>query len=166
MTNPDANFTEPLRKLLTSLELPTSGIGKKRRLHGADPSSPAAIPSDSSARLRSPPTRWASWKSRRCAALPNRPPTSICCAPRSRPAHTGVHLARWTQAEHSMAAAREAGILPHQDGRMIYLMRHGVYYHHLAKLLTFLDASPDSTSIAKAVASGFRGAEEALAERS
>ncbi len=50
---------------------------------------------------------------------------------------------------------------------MIYLMRHGVYYHHLAKLLTFLDASPDSASIAKAVAKwNSVELEEALAERS
>ena len=50
---------------------------------------------------------------------------------------------------------------------MIYLMRHGVYYEHLAKLLTFLDASPDSDSIAKAVAKwNSVDLEEALAERS
>ncbi len=40
----DANFTEPLRKLLTSLELPTSGIGKNVRLHGADPVVPSRYP--------------------------------------------------------------------------------------------------------------------------
>jgi hypothetical protein len=56
---------------------------------------------------------------------------------------------------------------PAKDGRLIYLMRHAVYYEHLSKLLTFLDCSPNSESIARAVARGNAAElEDALAERS
>ncbi len=41
---------------------------------------------------------------------------------------------------------------PTKDRRLIYLMRHAVYHEHLSKLLAFLDCSPDSASIARAVA--------------
>ena len=55
---------------------------------------------------------------------------------------------------------------PTRDGRLIYLMRHAVYYEHLSKLLAFLDCSPDSASIARATAKWDALAlEDALADR-
>ena len=55
---------------------------------------------------------------------------------------------------------------PTKDGRLIYLMRHAVYYEHLSKLLAFLDCSPDSAAIARATARWDAAAlEDALAER-
>jgi crotonobetainyl-CoA:carnitine CoA-transferase CaiB-like acyl-CoA transferase len=164
----DANFTEPLRKLLTSLELPTSGIGKNVRLHGADPVVPSRYPiglvSASAlaanavgimeiAKMRGGPEQTADIDLLR-AAVPGL--RTLACTSRG-----GRKLSiPWPPHEKQV-------FFRTKDGRMMYLMRHGVYYHHLAKLLTFLDASPDSTSIAKAVAKwNSVELEEALAERS
>jgi hypothetical protein len=63
-------------------------------------------------------------------------------------------------------ASEQQVYFPTRDGRLIYLMRHAVYYEHLSKLLAFLDCSPDSASIARATAKWEAVAlEDSLADR-
>src|SRR5579871_1611077 len=48
-------------------------------------------------------------------------------------------------------ASERQVFFPTKDGRLMYLMRHAVYYEHLTKLLGFLDCAPDSAAIARTV---------------
>ncbi len=63
-------------------------------------------------------------------------------------------------------ASERQVFFPTKDGRLMYLMRHAVYYEHLSKLLAFLDCAPDSAAIARSVARwNAAELEDALAER-
>ena len=73
-------------------------------------------------------------------------------APRRRagPAHASRTRAAAAACSRFPGPPREKQVFFRtKDGRLIYLMRHAVYYEHLSKLLAFLDCSPDSGSIAR-----------------
>ncbi len=157
-----------LRKLLTSLDLPLEAIERNIRLTGQDP----VVPSRYRVGLASAAALAAQaigiieiWKLRggrdqmvtidlRRAAVPG-----LRTISHTRRGGRGLQV--------SWPASEKQVFFPTKDGRLIYLMRHAVYYEHLSKLLGFLDCSPDSGSIARAVARwNSMELENALAERS
>ena len=163
----DASAAPVLRKLLASLHLPPEAVETSVRLVGHDP----VVPSRYRVGLASSLALAAQavgimeiWRRRgggeqvatvdfRRAAVPG--------------LRTISHTRRGGKLLQVPWPAHEKQVFfPTKDGRLIYLMRHGVYSEHLGKLLGFLDASPDSASIARAVAKwNSAELEDALAER-
>ena len=157
-----------LKTLLASLELPLDAVDRNIRLIGRDP----VVPSRYRVGLATASALAAQavgiieiWKQRggrdqvatidlRRAAVPG--------------LRTIAHTRRGGRVLQVPWPASERQVyFRTQDGRLIYLMRHAVYYEHLSKLLGFLDCSPDSQSISRAVARwNAAELEDALAERS
>jgi crotonobetainyl-CoA:carnitine CoA-transferase CaiB-like acyl-CoA transferase len=163
----DARSESVLRSLLSSLDLPLDAISRNIRLIGADPVVPSRyyVGLASAAALAAQGVGIAEiWKQRggrdqtvtvdlRRAAVPG--------------LRTISHTLRGGRPLHQTWPASEKQVFfPTRDGRLMYLMRHAVYFEHLSKLLAFLDCSPDSASIARAVSQWDAFAlEDALAER-
>jgi crotonobetainyl-CoA:carnitine CoA-transferase CaiB-like acyl-CoA transferase len=163
----DAYGEEVVRKLLTRLDLPQEAFERNLRFTGQDP----VVPSRYRVGLASASALAAQavgvmeiWKQRggrdqtatidfRRAAVPG--------------LRTISHTKRGGRLLQVPWPAHEKQVFfPTKDGRLIYLMRHGVYYEHLGKLLGFLGASPDSASIAAQVIKwNAAELEDALAER-
>jgi crotonobetainyl-CoA:carnitine CoA-transferase CaiB-like acyl-CoA transferase len=163
----EVNTKSVMQTLLTALDLPLDAIEKNIRFTGSDP----VVPSRYRVGLASATALAAQavgimeiWKQRggrdqtatidlRRAAVPG--------------LRTISHTRRGGRVLQIPWPASERQVyFETKDGRLIYLMRHAVYHEHLCKLLVFLDASPDSASIAKAVARwNAAELEDALAER-
>jgi crotonobetainyl-CoA:carnitine CoA-transferase CaiB-like acyl-CoA transferase len=156
-----------VQSLLSRLDLPLEAIDRNIRLVGRDPVVPSRYPvglASASALAAQAVGIIEIWKQRggrdqtvtidlRRAAVPG--------------LRTISHTRRGDRRlQISWPASERQVFFPTRDGRLIYLMRHAVYYEHLCKLLSFLDCSPDSASIARAV-SHWNAAEleDALAER-
>jgi hypothetical protein len=156
-----------LQSLLTRLDLPLEAIDRNLRLRGRDPVVPSRYPvglASASALAAQAVGIIEIWKQRgghdqtvtidlRRAAVPG--------------LRTISHTRRGgRRLQVPWPASERQVFFPTKDGRLIYLMRHAVYYEHLSKLLSFLEASPDSAAIARAVSRWNSAAlEEALAER-
>ena len=156
-----------LSTLLNTLELPLEAIDRNIRLVGRDP----VVPSRYRVGMASATALAAQavgiieiWKQRggrdqtvtidlRRAAVPG--------------LRTISHTRRGGRALQVPWPASERQVFfPTKDGRLMYLMRHAVYYEHLSKLLAFLDCAPDSAAIARSVARwNAAELEDALAER-
>lgn len=163
----EAGARSVLQSLLTTLDLPLEAIDRNIRLVGRDP----VVPSRYRVGLASACALAAQavgiieiWKQRggrdqtvtidlRRAAVPG--------------LRTISHTRRGgRRLQVPWPASERQVFFPTSDGRLMYLMRHAVYYGHLSKLLAFLDCSPDSASIAHAVSRWNSAAlEDALAER-
>jgi len=156
-----------LQSLLSRLDLPLEAIDRNIRLVGRDPVVPSRYPvglASASALAAQAVGIIEIWKQRggrdqtvtidlRRAAVPG--------------LRTISHTRRGGRRLQIPWPATERQVFfPTADGRLMYLMRHAVYHEHLCKLLTFLECSPDSGSIASAV-SRWNAArlEDALAER-
>ena len=149
----EASARTVLGTLLTSLELPLEAIDHNVRLVGRDP----VVPSRYRVGLASATALAAQavgiieiWKQRggrdqtvtidlRRAAVPG--------------LRTISHTTRGgRKLQVPWPASERQVFFPTRDGRLIYLMRHAVYYEHLSKLLAFLDCAPESAAISRAVA--------------
>jgi hypothetical protein len=148
----EAYARKVLGTLLTTLELPLEAIDRNVRLVGRDP----VVPSRYRVGLASATALAAQgvgiieiWKQRggrdqtvtldlRRAAVPG--------------LRTISHTTRGgRKLQVPWPASERQVFFPTRDGRLIYLMRHAVYYEHLSKLLAFLDCAPESAAIARAV---------------
>lgn len=144
---------DALHELFTLLDLPTELIGREVRIIGSDPvvpskyrmglASAAAIAAQAAGIIEI-------WKRRgggaqnveidlKRAIVPGLRTTAYV----SRAGHA-LQKAGWPSWETQL-------FFRTKDGRMIYLMRHGRYPEHHAKLLGLLDCPPDSESISRAV---------------
>lgn len=163
----ETKSADVLRQLLTMLQLPTDGIGKSIRLRGADPVVPSRYPvglASASALAANAVGIMEIGKLRGIGEQTAEVDLLRAAVPGLRSSSVTKRDGR--RISGSWPAHEKQVFFRTKDGRMMYLMRHGVYYEHLAKLLTFLDASPSSESIAKAVAKwNAHDLEEALAER-
>jgi crotonobetainyl-CoA:carnitine CoA-transferase CaiB-like acyl-CoA transferase len=162
----EAGARSVLKSLLTTLDLPLEAIDRNIRLVGRDPVVPSRyrVGQASACALAAQAVGIIEiWKQRggrdqtvtidlRRAAVPG--------------LRTISHTRRGgRRLQIPWPASERQVFFPTRDGRLMYLMRHGVYYQHLGKLLAFLDASPDSASIARSVSRWNAAAlEDALAE--
>jgi hypothetical protein len=165
--NMDAYAESVLRGLLSLLDLPPEALERNLRLIGQDPVVPSRyrVGLATSAALAAQAVGIIEiWKQRggrdQTATIDLRRAT----VPGLR---TISHTRRGGRTLQVPWPANEKQVFfPTKDGRLIYLMRHAVYYEHLSKLLIFLNCSPDSGSIARAVRQwNSVELEEALAER-
>ena len=148
----DAAPEPVLQTLLRSLELPLDALDGSIRVLGQDP----VVPSRYRVGLASSVALAAQavgvmeiWKRRGGKA-------QVATIDMRRAAVPGLRTISHTRRDGRVLqipwpASEKQVFFPTRDGRLIYLMRHAVYYEHLCKLLTFLDCSPDSASIARAV---------------
>jgi CoA-transferase family III len=156
-----------LRKLLAALELPLEAIEQNIRLTGCDPVVPSRyrVGLASSAALAAQAVGIMEiWQQRGGRDQVVTIDLRRAAAPGLR---TISHTRRGGRTlQVSWPASEKQVFFPTSDGRLIYLMRHAIYYEHLSKLLGFLDCSPDSAAIARAVARwNSVELEDALAER-
>jgi hypothetical protein len=156
-----------LETLLNSLHLPVESIHRNIRLVGQDPVVPSRFPvglATASALAAQAVGINEIWKLRGGKEQTLTIDLARATVPGLRTiSHT---LRDGRRLQIPWPASEKQVFFPTRDGRLIYLMRHGVYHEHLARLLAFLKASPDSQSIAAAVASWDSAAlEDALAER-
>ncbi len=156
-----------LRRLMVLLDLPVESIDRSIRLVGRDP----VVPSRYRTGLASAAALAAQaagileiWKLRGGRAQTATVDLRRAAVPGLR---TISHTSRGDRVLQVPWPASEKQVyFRTKDGRLIYLMRHAVYYEHLSKLLAFLDCSPDSGSIAAAVAKwDAADLEDALAAR-
>jgi hypothetical protein len=159
--------TEPLRQLLQKLGLPDGGIGESIRLHGADPVVPSRYPvglASATALAAHAVGIMEIWKRRGGSAQTAEVDLRRAAVPGLRTiSHT---LRDGRRLQIPWPASESQVFFRTKDGRMIYLMRHAVYYEHCSRLLTFLDCAPSNEAIARAVAKWDSAElEEALAAR-
>ncbi len=156
-----------LRTLLATLDLPPDAVERNIRLTGRDPVVPSRyrVGLASSAALAAQAVGIIEiWKQRGGR-------DQVATIDMRRAAVPGLRTISHTRRggrvlQVPWPASEKQVYFRTKDGRLIYLMRHAVYYEHLTKLLTFLGSAPESAAISAAVAQWDSAElEDALAER-
>lgn len=142
---------QALQNLLTRLELPAADVGGAVRITGSDPVVPGRYRlglAAATALAAQAAGITEIWKRRggrpqtvevdvRRAAIPG--------------LRTGAYTLRGGRALKTPSAWESDVFFRTKDGRVIYILRHSLYHQHHARLLTFLDCTPSTDSIARAV---------------
>ena len=141
-----------LARLLERLDLPLGGAGEDVAIHGADP----VLPSRYRPGLASAVALAAHaigireiWTARRGE------PQSISIDLR-RAAVPGLRTLSYVKRDgHKLQLMRPASedkvFFETADGRLVYVLRHAFYHEHFSRLLAFLDCSPATASLEKAI---------------